>query len=262
MATDTMTTTASLFLGLPAEVRESCYRYAFAEHAVHVCDPKLHRSIGGPNRPRNRRLPGILRASKQLRKEASPVFAQEAQFEFNDFFNFSQLVSAVPNDIAQRVRRISLKGDAVPFPTLSKFPALRHVTYQQLGNCFFVPTEDNKYNEHASQASLTELTDLVLGRSPALNLLESSSREGSFSLTVRASIVSCLERVSIHIDLSNQRLLESQILAQHRFFECRTPRSEPESAESKSKKEERRPAIDLAQIFGFGTATGDEGDAD
>ena len=255
---------ASVFpiLGLPAEIRELCYEYAFADDTVHVCDPKLHRTIGGPNRTRNRRLPGILWANKELREEAMPVFARQAELVFNDFFNLSQVVASVPDDIAQRVCRISLIGDAIPYPILNKFPAIQHVTYQQLGNCFYAPSKTNDYNEYASKASLDDLTSLVLGRSPALVLLEEASRERAISLTVKANILSCLERTTIALDITKRRLIHSQILAEHRFFECQRPDPTPSQDEVKAKHEARRPVLDLAQMFGFVTATGDEGDVE
>lgn len=248
-------------LGLPPEIRELCYEYAFEDDAVHVCDPKLHRTIGGPHRTRNRRMPGILRASKELRKDAWPVFARQAEVVFDDFFNLAQLLAAVPEDFASRVRKISLKGDAVPYPILTKFPSLQHITYSQLGNCFYAPSRDNDYNERATKASTNELIDLVMGRSPALVLLEEVSRERDLSLTVRANILSCLERASVMLDFTNRRLLQREVLAEHRFFECNRPSANPVPEEViKTKHEARRPIIDLAQIFGFVSATGDEGD--
>lgn len=185
-----------MLMQCPPEIREIIYNYAFEDHPIHVCDARLKRSIGGPNRPANRRLPGLLHANKQIYKEALPVLARQATLVFNDYLNFAQLASVVPESFAELVRYISLRGDVVPAKCLDRFVSLEQVCYKQLGNCFFVPTKEKGFAKRVSTASKEEVIDSVLGRSSSLVLLQDVLRRRSqpVSLVATANIMSFHEQ--------------------------------------------------------------------
>lgn len=176
-----------MLMRCPPEIREIIYNYAFEDHPVHVCDARLKRSIGGPNRPANRRLPGLLHANKQLYKEVTPVLARQATLVFNDYLNFVQLASVVPESFAQLVRHISLRGDVVPAQSLDRFPSLQQVHYKQLGNCFFVATKEKGFARRVSTASRDEVVDSVLGRSASLVLIHNALGKRTKRVTLLAS---------------------------------------------------------------------------
>lgn len=185
-----------MLMQCPPEIREIIYDYAFEDYPIHVCDARLKRSIGGPNRAADRKLPGLLHANKQIYKEALPVLARQATLVFNDYLNFAQLASVVPQSFAELVRRISLRGDVVPAQSLDRFLSLQHVSYKQLGNCFFVPTKEKDFAKRVSTASKEEVIDSVLGRSSSLVLLQDvlKKRAQHVALVATANIMSFHEQ--------------------------------------------------------------------
>jgi hypothetical protein len=190
--------TSSMLLQCPPEVREIIYNYAFNDFPVHVCDASLKRTIGGPNRPANRRLPGLIHANKQIYKETYPVLARQAKLVFNDYINFGQLAAVVPKAFAELVRHVSLRGDVVPGRNLERFPSLTRVIYHQLGNCFFVPSkEKGGFLKRVSGSSGEEVIEAVLGRSPALVLLQHALSElssSSVELIAHATVMGIQDR--------------------------------------------------------------------
>jgi hypothetical protein len=142
--------------------------------SIHIASPTLHRRRGGPNRTKQiRRLPSVLTANKQIRTESLPLLAEHATLAFSDFFNFSHLLSLIPDSFAAVARRISLRGDVIVTPELlQRFPSLEQVQYTQLGNCVFAPTRENGWNAYASEASNAELVESVKARSASLVLLK------------------------------------------------------------------------------------------
>jgi hypothetical protein len=162
------------FLELPSELRTKIYNLALGNTTINVCSPNLHRRRGGPNRTKNiRRLPGLLMVCKQIRFEALPFLAQHSTLAFGDFFNFTTLLSKVPEQFARAVPGISLKGDVIVNPDvlIESFPKLEMVHYTQLGNCVYAPSKENGFNQYASIAGNTELVESVKARSATLVLL-------------------------------------------------------------------------------------------
>jgi hypothetical protein len=187
----------SMLMQCPPEIREMIFTYAFEDHPIYVCDARLKRSIGGPHRPANRRLPGLVHANKQIYKEAIPVLARQATLVFSDYLNFAQLASVVPESFAQLVRRISLRGDVVPAQSLERFSSLQQVSYQQLGNCFFVPTKEKGFAKRVSTASKEEVLESVLGRSASLVLIQDALRKrvDCVTLLAMANMMTCHEQI-------------------------------------------------------------------
>ena len=197
------------FLSLPSEIRTKIYKLTLDNTAIHICSPTLHRRRGGPNRTKLvRRLPGILTANKQIRQEALPLLAHNAILAFSDFFNFSHLLTLIPESFANLARKIALRGDVIVTPELlSRFPSLEHVLYTQLGNCVFAPTKENGWNAFASEASNGELVESVKARSASLMLLKemiwrvnesrvSAEKDvGEIQLEAVANVMSSRERV-------------------------------------------------------------------
>ena len=182
-----------MFLRCPAEIRELIYTYAFEDHPIYVCDSRLKRSIGGPYRPANRQLPGLLHVNKKVYKEAWPSLAQQSSLVFNDYINFSQLASVVPKSFAQLVRHISLRGDVVPRQSLDLFPALEAIDYQVLGNCFYVSSDEKgAVKRILSSSEESDMIEAVLGRSASLVLIQQvlERRQNTISLTANANIMS------------------------------------------------------------------------
>jgi len=208
-----------MLLQCPPEVREIIYNYAFEDHPIHVCDVRLKRSIGGPNRPANRRLPGLLHANKQTYQEALPVVARQATLVFSDYLNFAQLASVVPKSFASLVRNISLQGDVVPGHSLGRFPSLEHVNYKQLGNCFFVPAKEKGFAKRVSAASKQEVIDSVLGRSSSLVLIQDALRKrpNHVTLIARATIMSYHEQTSVTFDVNQLRILSHEVLVHYDY---------------------------------------------
>jgi hypothetical protein len=162
------------FLELPSELRTKIYYLALDNTTIHVCSPNLHRRRGGPNRTKSiRRLPGLLTVCKQIRSEALPLLAQHSTLAFGDFFNFTTLLSKVPEQFARAVPSISLKGDIIVNPDvlIESFPKLDLVHYTQLGNCVYAPSKENGFNQYASIAGNAELVESVKARSATLVLL-------------------------------------------------------------------------------------------
>jgi hypothetical protein len=176
-----------MLMQCPPEIREMIYAYAFEDQPIYVCDARLKRTIGGPNRPANRRLPGLVHANKQIFKEAIPVLARQITLVFNDYLNFAQLASIVPEGFAELVRHISLRGDVVPAQSLDRFPSLQQVTYQQLGNCFFLPCKEKGFAKRVSVASKDEVVNSVLGRSPSLVLIQIALQKRAQPVTLVAT---------------------------------------------------------------------------
>lgn len=193
-----------MFMQCPLEIRQLIYQYAFADHTIHVCDARLKRSVGGPNRPANRRLPGLLHVNKQVYKEARPVLAQQSTLAFNDYLNFALLASAVPKDFARLTRHLSLRGDVVPGQDLDRFPNLEQITYHQLGNCFYVPSSEKGLAKRVSASSSEEVIESVLGRSSALVLIQHAlkDRQQHVSLVAKANIMSMHDHTVGAFDLS------------------------------------------------------------
>jgi hypothetical protein len=222
--TDNMAPTAPTFpfMLLPPEIRDIVYSYAFLDTTIYVDDPKFHRS-SGPNRPKARQLPALTRASRKIHEESVRVLAQQSSLIFNDYYNFYHLVNIVPATFAKHVRRISLKGDIVPGSLLTKFPALRHVSYQQLGNCFYPPLPQNGFNKQAMKAKQSDLVDLVLGKSPALNLLSDLLCDerrvgGAVTLVAEANVLSCHERAAVWIDVNARQIICRRLMGVHRLY--------------------------------------------
>ena len=197
------------FLSLPSEIRSKIYHLALDNTTIHLCSPTLKRRRGGPNRTTLvRRLPGILSVNKQIRKESHPLLAHHATLAFSDFFNFSHLLTLIPESFSCLARKISLKGDVIVTPELlSRFPALEHVLYTQLGNCPLAPTRENGFITHASEATNTELVESVKERSASLMLLkemiwrvndqrrEEGKELGDIQLEAVANVLSSRQRV-------------------------------------------------------------------
>ncbi|RMZ76112.1 hypothetical protein DV738_g5098, partial [Chaetothyriales sp. CBS 135597] len=233
-------TTPSSFMLLPPEVRDLIYAFAFQDHPVHVVDIRRHRSPGSLSRPKHRQLPALVHVSRQLRKEALPAVAKQCTLIFNDHFCFPELVALVPAEFARYVRRLSVKGDIWPPATLLlKFPSLRHVSYQHLGNCYYPPHRDNGFNKQAMKAKQADLVGLIRRSSPALGLLEDSLTGRSESaastatttttiarpttksvqLTAEATVLSCHERVQVWVDVNADQVICRRLLGVHRLFD-------------------------------------------
>ncbi|RMZ90794.1 hypothetical protein DV736_g1974, partial [Chaetothyriales sp. CBS 134916] len=218
-------TTTFSFMLLPPEVRDLIYSFTFEDHPVHVMDTKLHRSAGSPNRPKHRHLPALVHVNRQLRKEALPAVAKQCTLIFNDYFNFAHLVNLVPAGFALHVRRISLKGDVMPSSLVTKFPSLRYVSYQQLGNCFYPPLRENGFNKQAMKAKQADLVDLIRGGSPALRLLEDvlsdfdKARGKPVQLMAEARVLSCHEKVQVWIDVNAKEVICRRLLGVHRLYD-------------------------------------------
>lgn len=211
--TTTSMASTSMFLQCPAEIRELIYNYAFEDHPIHVCDSRLKRSIGGPHRPANRRLPGLLHVNKQIYKEAWTTLAQRSVLVFNDYINFAQLASVVPQTFAKLVRHISLRGDVVPGQSLDRFLSLEGIHYQVLGNCFFVSSnEKGAVKRVTSNSDDAEMVEAVMGRSAALILIRQAlqQRNEVVSLKATARIMSPEQQQSVTIDVNSLRII-------HRF---------------------------------------------
>ncbi len=146
--------------------------------------------------------------NKQIRLESLPLLAHHATLAFSDFFNFSHLLNLIPESFAYLARKIALKGDVIVTPELlSRFPALEHVLYTQLGNCVFAPTRENGWNAYASEATNAELVESVKERSASLVLLKemiwrvNEQRRGSgkdlgdIQLEAVANVLSSRQRV-------------------------------------------------------------------
>lgn len=192
---------SSSFLRCPPEIRELIYNYAFEDHPVHVCDTRLKRSIGGPHRPTNRRLPGLLHVNKQIYREAWPSLAQRAVLVFSDYINFAQLASVVPHDFAKQVRHVVLRGDVVPGQSLDHFPALESIDYKVLGNCFFVSSDEKGAVKRVTlQSEDVEMVEAVMGRSAALVLIRQAveKRDRAIKLTARANIMTVEKQAVSH----------------------------------------------------------------
>jgi hypothetical protein len=224
-----------MLLRCPPEIRELIYNYAFEDKHIHVCDSRLKRSIGGPYRPADRRLPGLVHVNKQIYKEAWPTLAQRSILVFSDYINFAQLVSVIPLDFAKLVRRISLRGDVVPGQNLDRFPALEGISYQVLGNCFFVSSDDKGAVKRVTSTSdEPEMVEAVMGRSAALILIRQAIEQRSIKLVASANImspeqqaVSCSKPFtgtlahaniflqSVTIDVNSLRIIHREITADY-----------------------------------------------
>ena len=152
------------------------------------------------------------------------ILAKECTLIFNDYFNFAHLVNIVPASFAKNVRRISLNGDIVPGSLFTNFPSLRHVSYHQLGNCFYPPLPENGFNKQAMKAGQMELVDLVLGKSPALNLLtdilcDPERQGGPVNLVAEANVLSCHERVTVFVDVNNAEIICRRLMGVHRLYD-------------------------------------------